>query len=476
MCQPKSKGGKRCTINLARSARKSLQKSLEQTSDGSQEHSAILTKLAKLDIAESKYGNFVTPLGINLNAENKEILADLRTIGTPLIIGGFVRDHILEKENKDIDIEVHGADIDSIITKLRACGYHVDEVGKSYGVLKAKKRGSSEDYDISVPRLENNVAAGHRGFEVEFDNDMTVEQAAARRDFTFNAVMYDDELGVAIDPYHGMKDLESRKLKHVSSAFAEDPLRVLRAFQFAGRFDLNLDKDTATLCQELRTQLPTIADERIAMEWEKFYSKANNPQQAVKVLQKSGWDDLSPGLKESLKSKEINEALDYISKDDLSVENRTSLMAAVIGSKMSEADRQVFYRKTLVGSKAQKLAKTFAAADELALNESTRNSYSAKKFSSELQTNGFNFELYEKYSKALNNAKRLEFTDIAKQAGVYNKAEEPLLLGRNIIALSNGKKPGPWVGNMQRELLELQHSNKLTDQKQAEAWVANYKH
>lgn len=85
---------------------------------------------------------------------------------------------------------------------------------------------SGEDIDLSVPRRENKVGVGYRGFSVAVDPTLSVSEAAARRDFTVNAMSYDSNLRVLIDPHGGRADLEARLLRHVSDAFDEDPLRV----------------------------------------------------------------------------------------------------------------------------------------------------------------------------------------------------------------------------------------------------------
>ena len=94
-------------------------------------------------------------------------------------------------------------------------------------VLKVSKAGVVCDLDVSVPRRDSQIAAGHRGFTVALDTDLTVTEAAARPNFTVNALLYDPQRHVLIDPFGGAADLANRTLRHVSDQFGEDPLRVL---------------------------------------------------------------------------------------------------------------------------------------------------------------------------------------------------------------------------------------------------------
>ena len=154
-------------------------------------------------------------------------------------MGGYVRDKIMGIESKDIDIEVFKIDIDTLIDILSEFG-KVDLVGKSFGVLKLHYKGN--DFDFSLPRRENKVGVGHKKFDVKPDKNMTVPEAAERRDFTINAISIDTITGEMIDPYNGIQAIQSGILKNTSNKFKEDPLRVLRGFQFAARFNFKIDE------------------------------------------------------------------------------------------------------------------------------------------------------------------------------------------------------------------------------------------
>ena len=163
----------------------------------------------------------------------------------PLVAGGAVRDTILGKQPKDFDIEVHGLDYEALGRSLAPFG-PTDLVGRSFGVLKVRLEGT--EYDFSLPRRESKTGAGHRGFAVAPDPALTEAEAAARRDFTINAISFDPLENRILDFHGGTDDLKKRILRHTSAAFVEDPLRVLRAFQFAARFELTMAPETIRQC------------------------------------------------------------------------------------------------------------------------------------------------------------------------------------------------------------------------------------
>ena len=163
--------------------------------------------------------------------------------GRALIVGGWVRDKLLGRDAKDIDLEVYGLSADRLKDVLAAFG-SVNTVGESFTVYKVA------DLDVSLPRRESKVGRGHRGFEVTGDPHLSVEEAARRRDFTINAIAWDPLTGEYLDPHDGRADLERRVLRAVDvRTFGEDSLRVLRAVQFAARFDCTLDPATFDLCR-----------------------------------------------------------------------------------------------------------------------------------------------------------------------------------------------------------------------------------
>lgn len=206
--------------------------------------------------------------------------------GRPRLVGGCVRDWLLGLEPKDFDVEVFGLDYEAMGRALAPFGA-TDLVGRSFGVLKVRLAGV--EYDFSLPRRESKTGAGHRGFAVAPEPDLTEAEAAARRDFTLNAIAYDPLEGRLIDPHGGEHDLRARVLRHTSAAFVEDPLRVLRAFQLAARFELTLAPETAALCRSIHATYRELPVERVWGEWEKWAVKAVKPSRGIAVLKQTGW-------------------------------------------------------------------------------------------------------------------------------------------------------------------------------------------
>ncbi len=212
----------------------------------------------------------------------------VRRVGRPRLVGGGVRDWLLGLEPKDLDVEVAGTDFDSLRRALAPFGA-TDVVGRSFGVVKVRSSATKAEYDFSLPRRESKTGAGHRGFAVEPDPGLGDAEAAARRDFTVNAIAYDPASGTVIDPHGGMADLKARVLRHTSPAFVEDPLRVLRAFQLAARFDFSLAPETAALCRSIADSYAELPVERVWGEWEKWALKSVKPSRGLTVLEETGW-------------------------------------------------------------------------------------------------------------------------------------------------------------------------------------------
>lgn len=211
-----------------------------------------------------------------------------RAGGRPLAVGGAVRDHLLGAEAKDVDVEVYGLALPALEAAL--VGLDVHAVGRSFGVLKVgvEHAGEKRTLDVALPRSESKSGHGHKGFVVTSDPQMDPRDAAARRDFTVNAIAVDLQSGAFVDPWGGIDDLARGVLRHVSPAFDEDPLRVLRAAQFAARFVLDVHDDTLARCRALLPELATLPQERIWGELEKLLQKGQWPSLGLEVLRKVG--------------------------------------------------------------------------------------------------------------------------------------------------------------------------------------------
>ncbi len=212
--------------------------------------------------------------------------------GEAWLVGGCVRDLVLGLSPKDWDIEVYRLEQDVlslVLDKLGRC----QQVGKQFGVSKLWFEGL--EIDIALPRKEKKTGAGHKGFDVVPDPYIPVEKAALRRDFTINAMMYNPLSGQLLDCYHGLRDLKEGRLRHVSHAFVEDPLRPLRAMQFAARFKLKLDKETCEMCRELLPEAQHLPAARIWQEWFKW-GCSDYPSFGLQALRDMGWLSLYPEL------------------------------------------------------------------------------------------------------------------------------------------------------------------------------------
>lgn len=214
--------------------------------------------------------------------------------GRAVLVGGWVRDQLRGEQSADYDLEVYELEADRLKSLLAAHGT-VNAVGESFTVYKVRladesvteKEKSATDpalsaqhsalvVDVSLPRRESKTGRGHRAFAVIGDPQMSFTEAARRRDFTINAIMYDPLTGEFIDPFDGRSDIESGIIRAVDPAtFVEDSLRVLRAMQFAARFAYEIAPTTVSLCRGI--DLSDLPHERIMAEVEKWLLKARRP-------------------------------------------------------------------------------------------------------------------------------------------------------------------------------------------------------
>ncbi|WP_419768241.1 CCA tRNA nucleotidyltransferase [Arcobacter sp.] len=207
----------------------------------------------------------------------------------PILVGGCVRDHFLNLQIKDYDIEVFHIENFEILSKYLEQFGKVKLVGKSYGVLKLSVDG--DEYDFALPRVEKKIAKGHKGFEVISNSYLSFKEAAIRRDFTINALGYDFTNEEILDPFDGLKDLENKTLRHIDdNSFIEDPLRVYRAVQFASRFEFTLDNKTLELCKKIvsNKDLEELPKERIFEELKKVFLKSSKPSIGFELLKELG--------------------------------------------------------------------------------------------------------------------------------------------------------------------------------------------
>jgi tRNA nucleotidyltransferase (CCA-adding enzyme) len=201
--------------------------------------------------------------------------------GRALLVGGCVRDLLMGVAPKDWDLEVYDLQPAKLREVLDEFGT-VNVVGEAFSVYKL-----DGDIDVSIPRRDRKSGKGHRGFVIEGDPQMDPAEAARRRDFTINAIMQDPLTGEVIDPHHGQADLKNKMLRAVSAeTFPEDSLRVLRAAQFAARFEFAVDDTTASLCRNI--DLSDLPSERIWGEIEKLLLQARRPSIGFQYLREFG--------------------------------------------------------------------------------------------------------------------------------------------------------------------------------------------
>lgn len=184
-------------------------------------------------------------------------------------VGGAVRDQLLGLAVNDIDWVVVGA------TPEQMLGQGFQQVGRDFPVFLHPQ--SKQEYALA--RTERKTAPGYTGFTVHADPDVSLEQDLARRDLTINAMAQDDD-GNIIDPYNGQQDLANKILRHVTDAFIEDPLRVLRVARFAARFfplGFSLAPETLALMQQIVTkgELETLVAERVWTETDRALAETN---------------------------------------------------------------------------------------------------------------------------------------------------------------------------------------------------------
>ena len=211
--------------------------------------------------------------------------------GRALLVGGCVRDMLMGVQAKDWDLEVYNLEPAKLRELLDRHG-PVNVVGEAFTVYKLGR-----DLDVSIPRRERKAGRGHRAFVIEGDPEMSIRDATLRRDFTINAILHDPLTGELIDPFDGEKDIRARTLRAVSvDTFAEDSLRVLRAAQFAARFEFEIEPETVAICQTIYlTDLPA---ERIWGEMEKLLLSARRPSIGLDWLRKLGAiDQLFPEIR-----------------------------------------------------------------------------------------------------------------------------------------------------------------------------------
>lgn len=225
--------------------------------------------------------------------------------GSLYAVGGRVRDELRSEIDgisvpaKDLDYIVTGVSLDMLSAAMRQVG-RVDLVGAAFAVLKVTVNGTTAD--VALPRRERSTGHGHRDFDVQSGPDVPLAEDLARRDFRMNMMARALPGGELVDPYGGEADIRAHQLDILTrAAFEEDPLRLLRAAQFAARFEYT---PTAATLDGMRTAAPlvtTVAPERVHDELIKLFTLASRPSIGLRLLESTGvlaflWPELLEGM------------------------------------------------------------------------------------------------------------------------------------------------------------------------------------
>lgn len=212
----------------------------------------------------------------------------LENNGEVYLVGGCVRDEILGKDIKDIDLIVRQIELEELIKILKKHG-RTNLVGKSFGIIKFRPKECPQvELDVALPRSEISTGVAHRDFKITYDPHMPLEEDLKRRDFTINAMAENLSTDELIDPFHGKQDLENKLIRTVfPTSFEEDPLRMLRAIQFAARFGFQIEEKTFEEIKKHAKKINTIAKERIVTELQKLFT-APKPSVGFDLMRETG--------------------------------------------------------------------------------------------------------------------------------------------------------------------------------------------
>jgi len=422
--------------------------------------------------------------------------------GRALLVGGCVRDELMGKQPKDWDVEIYGIEPARLRELLDAFGT-VNVVGEAFTVYKL-----GGHLDISLPRRERKTGRGHRAFFIEGDPEMTFAEAASRRDFTINAILQDPLTGEIIDPFKGREDIHNKILRAVfPDTFAEDSLRVLRAAQFAARFEFDIAPETVELSRAIAlTDLPA---ERIWGEMEKLLLRSQNPSVGLKWLRDLGAiDQLFPEIKALIDVPQdpewhpegdvfvhtqlvIDRARELI--DDLAYPRQVTVMLAALAHDFGKpaTTELIDGRLRSRGHEEAGVGPTLSFLDRL--NIYTLDGYDARaqvvalvrdhlkpgeyfKKRAEVGDGAFRrlarkceLELLYRVAKADSLGRNADwiarekwygaeaqewFIERARELDVASKAPAPILLGRHLLEM--GLEPGPRIGEITRAVYEMQ--------------------
>ena len=437
-----------------------------------------------------------------MNAEVLRLCEAVRKAGgRAMLVGGSVRDSLLGIESKDFDIEVYGLEPARLRKVLESLG-QVNTVGEHFAVYKlAFYRSETKErfeVDVSLPRRESKSGRGHRGFVIEGDPSMTFEEAARRRDFTINAILYDPLTIETIDPYGGKDDFERRILRAVAAdTFIEDSLRVLRAVQLAARFEMTIDPATAELCRTI--DLSDLPHERIWGEVEKWLTLARRPSIGLDVASELGvLDKLFPEIHALLgrpRHCDVKCEMDSFTHTKRALDEAASLFADLCKARCITIILATLCHDLATEASGERDATRHAKSLLGRLGVHTIAGYDVRSqvvalvgeqlkpmtFYHEHATDGdfrrlaqrVEIDLLYRLAKACalgggsagSNDAVEWFIDRARSLGVEQGPPPPLLQGRHLLEI--GVQPGPQMGEILGRVYELQLDGKVTNLEEA---------
>lgn len=414
-------------------------------------------------------------------------------------VGGSVRDRFMGHPHKDQDLLVARLPMEPMKKVLKPYG-KMATVGRVFGVLKfIPFEHPSQTFDIAIPRKEISTGIGHRDFKVEYDPHLPIEEDLRRRDFTINAIALDLKTEKHIDPFDGEKDLKKKLLRMVfEDSFHEDPLRLVRAVQFAARFHLTIEPETLESMQKNAPLIKTVSHERVIEEVRKLMT-APKPSEGFDWMRKTGLLPLVfPEVAETIDVGQDKKPGDDVyghtmrvldaARGDPYVENRgdMELMFAALfhdvgktptRSYDKEKDRIVFYghqmasrrmcRKWLKRMKASVIGLNHNHVEKLILNHmfETKSYFTEKavrrfirKISPELIFKLLDLRLADnrggKYPKSINGVLKMRArvrSELSKKPPFSAKDLE--INGHDLMQA--GIPAGPHMGKILKQLVEL---------------------
>jgi tRNA nucleotidyltransferase (CCA-adding enzyme) len=246
-----------------------------------QDDSGKQQKLAANDV-----GGFISTLVAADPATHAVTKALQKARGNVYVVGGAIRDSLLGKQPRDLDLMVTGLDGTAVQAALRDLPGRTNLTGKDFGVFRYRNGG--ENVEIALPRREHSTGVGHRDFDVQADPDMRPEEDLWRRDFTANAMAVDLSTGQLVDPYNGARDIEAGVLRtHNPDSLAEDPLRMVRALVANARHGLVPDDDTKLMMARNAPLIRALPPERVQAELDKLFA-GDRPADAIRLAHETG--------------------------------------------------------------------------------------------------------------------------------------------------------------------------------------------